>query len=115
MDNLQIIQRTDPGYEAARVERQFNMRVPDRFPLGVIKITEENQIVQAVKLAAEMGCRIAVLALIPSDDLILFGDFDDAQWESIRHSHVELPFYPRGLVAGIDLTMAMPDSSSANA
>lgn len=37
------------------------------------------------------------------DDLILFRDFDDAQWESIRHSHVELPVYPRGLVAWISL------------
>ncbi|CAH0051861.1 unnamed protein product [Clonostachys solani] len=88
MGNLQIIQQTDPGYEAARVDRQFNMRVPDRFPLGVIKITEEDQIVQAVKLAAEKGCRIAVRsgghswaswALRGNSILLDLGDFHEME------------------------------------
>ena len=47
-------------YEEARVGRVFNHRRPDRFPLAVVKASSEDDIVAAVKLAAERNCRIAV-------------------------------------------------------
>lgn len=60
---MQIIWRdsTDDGaYEDARVGRIFNYRRPQRFPLAVVKATCQDDIVAAVKLAAEKDCRVAV-------------------------------------------------------
>ncbi|PYH91159.1 FAD-binding domain-containing protein [Aspergillus ellipticus CBS 707.79] len=60
---MQIIWRdsSDPGvYEEARVGRVFNHRRPQRFPLAVVKATSEKDIVDAVKLAAQKNCRVAV-------------------------------------------------------
>jgi FAD/FMN-containing dehydrogenase len=51
---------TDAEYEHARVGRVFNQRRPKRFPLAVVHATCENDIVEAVKLAAERNCRVAV-------------------------------------------------------
>ncbi|PWY66735.1 FAD binding domain protein [Aspergillus heteromorphus CBS 117.55] len=51
----------DPAvYEEARVGRLFNHRRPQRFPLAVVKATSEREIVDAVKLAIEKNCRVAV-------------------------------------------------------
>lgn len=47
-------------YEEARIGRVFNHRRPSRFPLAVVKAKSEDDIVAAVKLAAERSCRIAV-------------------------------------------------------
>ncbi|CAI7600614.1 unnamed protein product [Penicillium discolor] len=60
---MQIIWREssdDATYEEARVGRVFNHRRPQRFPLAVVKATCEDDIVAAVKLAAERNCRVAV-------------------------------------------------------
>ncbi|KGO37749.1 FAD linked oxidase, N-terminal [Penicillium expansum] len=60
---MQIIWREssdDATYEEARVGRVFNHRRPERFPLAVVKATCEDDIVAAVKLAAERNCRVAV-------------------------------------------------------
>lgn len=48
------------AYEEARVGRVFNHRRPSRFPLAVVKAASEEDIVKAVKMAAEMKCRVAV-------------------------------------------------------
>ncbi|KAJ5266636.1 FAD-binding domain-containing protein [Penicillium angulare] len=47
-------------YEEARVGRVFNHRRPSRFPQAVVKARSEDDIVKAVKLAAERKCRVAV-------------------------------------------------------
>lgn len=47
-------------YEQARVGRVFNLRRPERFPLAVIHAKEEQHIVEAVRLARQLGCRISV-------------------------------------------------------
>lgn len=47
-------------YEEARVGRVFNHRRPSRFPHAVVKARCEQDIVNAVKLAAERKCRVAV-------------------------------------------------------
>jgi len=60
---MQIFWRTSPDdgtYEDARVGRVFNYRRPQRFPLAIIKATCQDDIVAAVKLAAEKNCRVAV-------------------------------------------------------
>lgn len=55
-----VVWQADSGYEAARISRLWSKRIPDRYPLGVIKASHEADVVQAVKLAAEIGCRVAV-------------------------------------------------------
>lgn len=60
---MQIIWRASADaatYEDARVGRVFNHRRPERFPLAVVKATCQEDIVAAVKLAAEKNCRVAV-------------------------------------------------------
>ncbi|KAJ5620121.1 hypothetical protein N7510_004105 [Penicillium lagena] len=60
---MQIVWRnsTDDGaYEDARIGRVFNYRRPQRFPLAVVIATCQDDIVAAVKLAAEKNCRVAV-------------------------------------------------------
>lgn len=60
---MQFILRdsADPAvYEEARVGRVFNQRRPQRYPVGVVKATCQDDIVEAVKLAAQKGCRVAV-------------------------------------------------------
>ncbi|KAJ5151355.1 uncharacterized protein N7482_010607 [Penicillium canariense] len=60
---MQVIWRDSADnatYEDARVGRVFNRRRPERFPLAVVKATCQEDIVAAVKLAAEKNCRVAV-------------------------------------------------------
>ncbi|KAJ5703370.1 FAD-binding domain-containing protein [Penicillium malachiteum] len=47
-------------YEEARVGRVFNHRRPSRFPMAVVNAAKEADIVDAVKLAVEQKCRVAV-------------------------------------------------------
>ncbi|KAL1965783.1 hypothetical protein VTN77DRAFT_5104 [Rasamsonia byssochlamydoides] len=47
-------------YEEARVGRVFNHRRPNRYPIAVIRATTESDIINAVKLARQHGCRVAV-------------------------------------------------------
>ncbi|KAH8597360.1 hypothetical protein B0O99DRAFT_703236 [Bisporella sp. PMI_857] len=55
-----IIYQDSPEYEQARVGRVFNHRRPERYPKGVVEATSVEQIVEAVKLANELGCRVSV-------------------------------------------------------
>lgn len=47
-------------YEAARVHNVFNQRTPQRYPLAIVKPTQLQDIISAVKLAGERGCQVAV-------------------------------------------------------
>jgi FAD/FMN-containing dehydrogenase len=50
----------DPGYEEARVGRVFNARRPDRYPAAILVARSDDDIVAAVRLAAERGWTVAV-------------------------------------------------------
>ena len=61
MDEMPIVWKSsEPEYEEARVGRIFNLRQPNRYPLAVVKASEEDHIVEAAKLAIERDCRISV-------------------------------------------------------
>ena len=47
-------------YEKARVGRVFNRRLPKRYPLAIVEAESEDHIVQAVKLAKQLQCRISI-------------------------------------------------------
>lgn len=55
-----IIWREEAHYEKARVGRVFNYRRPARFPIAVVEATTEKHIVDTMRLASEIGCRVAV-------------------------------------------------------
>ena len=55
-----IIWQESSAYENARVGRVFNDRRPSRYPLAVVEATNDGHIVQAVRLANELGCRVSV-------------------------------------------------------
>lgn len=60
---LSIIWRDDADrsvYEQARVGKQFNRIVPKRYPLAVISIKSEQEIVEAVALAISLRGRISI-------------------------------------------------------
>lgn len=47
-------------YEQARVGRVFNHRRPERYPLAVVEATCEDHLVETVRLAKSLNCRISV-------------------------------------------------------
>jgi FAD/FMN-containing dehydrogenase len=51
---------TKERYETARVGRVFNLRRPSRYPIAVVEAQSENHIVDTVKLARELQCRISI-------------------------------------------------------
>jgi hypothetical protein len=55
-----IYWRGDLHYEHARIGRIFNLRRPDRYPLAVVEAKREEHIVEAVKLANKLQCRVSV-------------------------------------------------------
>lgn len=55
-----IIWKDSITYEHARVGRVFNHRRPSRYPLAVVEATTEAHIVEAVRLANQLGCRVSV-------------------------------------------------------
>ncbi|RYP90173.1 hypothetical protein DL770_003709 [Monosporascus sp. CRB-9-2] len=58
--NFPIIWKGETGYEKARIGRVFNFRRPERYPVAVIEATTEDHIVEAVRLANRIGCRVSV-------------------------------------------------------
>jgi FAD/FMN-containing dehydrogenase len=61
MEPLPIIWKSkDHDYEEARIGRIFNRRRPARFPLAIVNVSEEWQIVEAVARARERECCISV-------------------------------------------------------
>ncbi|KAK7414034.1 hypothetical protein QQX98_007066 [Neonectria punicea] len=55
-----IIWQDSVVYERARVGRVFNYRRPSRYPRAVVEATSEDHIVNAVRLANSIGCRVSV-------------------------------------------------------
>lgn len=47
-------------YEQSRVGRVFNAIKPARFPRAVVEATEHSHVVEAVRLANQLGCRVSV-------------------------------------------------------
>lgn len=61
--SLPIVWRetADPQvYEAARVGRVFNQRRPKRYPIAVVLAEDDDHVLQAVKLANQLNCRVSV-------------------------------------------------------
>ncbi|RYP00592.1 hypothetical protein DL764_006466 [Monosporascus ibericus] len=58
--NFPILWKGETGYEEARIGRVFNFRRPERYPVAVIEATTEDHIVEAVRLADGIGCRVSV-------------------------------------------------------
>ncbi|WP_328471157.1 FAD-binding protein [Actinoplanes sp. NBC_00393] len=50
----------DEGFEAARVDRIFNRRLPGRQPAAILRATTEQDVVDGVRLARERGWQVAV-------------------------------------------------------
>jgi FAD/FMN-containing dehydrogenase len=57
-----LIHRGAPEYEAARVARVFNRRLPDRTPAMVLQAATVDDVVHGVRLAREGGWPVAVRA-----------------------------------------------------
>jgi FAD/FMN-containing dehydrogenase len=55
-----LLLRGDPGYEQARVGRVFNARRPDRYPAAILVARDDDDVVAAVRLAAERGWTVSV-------------------------------------------------------
>jgi len=55
-----LVLRDDDGFEAARVDRIFNRRLPDRTPAAVLRAATEQDVVLGVRLARERGWQVAV-------------------------------------------------------
>jgi len=56
----ELVLREDSRFEAARVDRVFNRRLPDRRPAAVLKVATEQDVVLGVRLARERGWQVAV-------------------------------------------------------
>ncbi|CAK7214745.1 hypothetical protein SEUCBS140593_002294 [Sporothrix eucalyptigena] len=55
-----IYWRDNIAYERARVGRVFNYRRPDRYPVAVVEPINDDHVVQAVKLAKDLNCRVSI-------------------------------------------------------
>lgn len=74
-------------YETARVGRVFNQRRPKRYPVAVVEAQNEDHIIEAVRLAKELQCRVSIrsgghswAACSVRDDAILI---DLGNWQHI--------------------------------
>lgn len=74
-----LILREDEEYDAARVSRVFNRRLPERRPAAVLQAATEQDVVLGVALAKERGWKIAVRS----------GGHSWAQW-SVRNNALVL-------------------------
>lgn len=75
----QIWLRDEPGFEDARIDRVFNRRLPERRPAAVLRVADEQDVVNGVRLARERGWQVAVRS----------GGHSWAQW-SIREDALVL-------------------------
>lgn len=74
-----LLLRGDEGFEAARVDRVFNRRLPARTPAAVLRVADEQDVVRGVRLARERGWQVAVRS----------GGHSWAQW-SVRDDAIVL-------------------------
>lgn len=61
-DSLDIVWKHESGFKDYAYRRVFNHRRPARLPLAVVKVHEEQDIVNAVKLANSVGARVSVIS-----------------------------------------------------
>jgi FAD/FMN-containing dehydrogenase len=57
-----LVERGQPGYEAARTGRVFNARHPDRYPAAVLLAADDADLVAGVRWARQRGLRVSVRA-----------------------------------------------------
>jgi FAD/FMN-containing dehydrogenase len=58
-----LILRGAGGYDEARFARVFNARRPERYPAAVLVAESEDDVVEGVRLARDLGCaRVAALS-----------------------------------------------------
>src|SRR6476661_1051015 len=57
-----LLNQGDAGYEDALADAVWNARKPDRKPAAIVKAQSENDVVEAVALAREVGQIISVRA-----------------------------------------------------
>lgn len=57
---LQILERTDEGYESARLASVWNGRKPDLYPECIVQVRDAAEVVAAVRLARRRGLRVTV-------------------------------------------------------
>ena len=55
-----IVWPQDSQFETARVGRVFNHRRPSRRPVAVVNAASEHDVIQAVKLAKNLNCKISI-------------------------------------------------------
>lgn len=76
------------AYEAARLDHVFNKRSPNKFPLAIVKVTSENDVIAAVQLAIQHKRQISVRAgghsfpvwSVQNDSILI----DMGDWKQIR-------------------------------
>ena len=57
---MRLFERDDDGYDEARRATVWNARVPDRYPDLVVQATTVEDVVAAVRYAADRGLRVGV-------------------------------------------------------
>lgn len=57
-----LIFRGADGYDEARFARVFNARRPERYPTGVLVAESEDDVIEGVRLARDLGCKVAIRA-----------------------------------------------------
>jgi FAD/FMN-containing dehydrogenase len=57
-----LILRGADGYDEARFARVFNARRPERYPAAVLVAESEDDVVEGVRLARDLGCKVAIRA-----------------------------------------------------
>jgi len=56
--DLSVLERDDAGYEAARRDAVWNELKPDRYPEAIVLAESEQDVIDAVRYAAERGLRV---------------------------------------------------------
>ena len=57
---LKIVWPQDKDFEDSRIGRVFNYRRPSRYPLAIVHVRSEKDIVGAIQLSKELDCNISV-------------------------------------------------------
>lgn len=55
-----LIERGADGYEAARMDRVYHSRHPERYPAAILLAETENDVVEGVRLAKERGWQVGI-------------------------------------------------------
>ncbi len=55
-----VLGREDEGYEAARRATMWNARTPERYPELIVRARDEDDVLEAVRLARSRGLKLAI-------------------------------------------------------